>query len=179
MAKKDELIDMSIPVPSGTYVVYVEKVESARTKVKTDHKTGAQKGNDPMAVFSLQVLAPDVVETPAGPAQAAGRKLTWYLAFTPRNATPVKQAELLLGRELPNEYDEVADIIDPLAQLKGTVFEAELVSEPYYKTDTGKWDGNIIKGEDGQPIVAGYRLQFKAPKSALQPLPAGMNVQPF
>jgi hypothetical protein len=177
MAKKSENIDLSIACPGGTYLLFVEKVESTRTKTKL--KNGVQSGGDPMAVLDLQIVAPDVMETPAGRAQAAGRTLKWYLAFTPRNATPVKQAELLLGTEVAEEYDEFEDIIKPLAALAGTVFEAELESKPYFETDNGKWDGVVIKDEQGNPKVKGHRLEFKRPLGALHPLPAGLKVQPY
>lgn len=179
MANKNELIDSSIALPTQTYLVFIEKVESVRTKTKTDPKTGRTRGNDPMAKFSLQIVAPDFVETPEGKAQAAGRTIDWYLAFTPRNATPVKQAELLLGRAVPDTYDEVQDIILPLSQLAGNVFEAELKSVPYFETDNGRYDGKVLLDERGQPKVKGHKLEFNKPLSAISPLPEGVTPAPF
>lgn len=173
MAKKSDLVDPTIPVPSGKYLVFIEKVTKARTKVKP--KGG---GNHPMAVFDLQVIAPERVETDRGAVDPTGRTIKWYMAFTPRNMIPVNQTELLLDTTLPEEYDEVADCIVPLTGLAGMCFEAELESEPFPKTDNGKWNGNPLKDENGETIIAGYRLQFKAPISAAQHVPQGVTVRP-
>lgn len=173
MGKKSDLIDPTIPAPSGTYLVFIEKVTSTKTKIKP-----GKGGGHPMAVFDLQVIAPNRVETERGPIDPTGRQLKWYMAFTPRNKIPVDQTEKLLNTTLPDDFDEVGDCILPLAAKRGECFEAALVSEPFYKTDNGKWNGNPILGEDGQPIVAGYRLAFKEPLSAIEPVPQGVTVKP-
>lgn len=173
MAKKSELVNPTIAIPSGTYLVFIESVTLKFTKPKK-----GKPGNHPMAEYDLQVIAPEQVETEQGPVNPCGRRLKWWQAFTPRNLIPVQQTELLLGITLPEEYDEVEDCIKPLQGNKGRCFEAKLVSEPFYKTDNGKWDGTVVKDDSGQPIIAGYRLQFGEPLSAIGDVPPGVEVAP-
>ena len=171
--KKSEMSDPTIPVPAGTYALYVTDVRAKTSKVKPDGR-----GGNPMLEIDLQILAPESAPSAAGSVKTAGRTVkTHRITFTDGNLLPIKDVEALLGKVFGNDedIDVQADCIAPIVALKGTCFEGDVKSVPYYEHPNNDYKLAPLTNPDGTPKIKGYSAELAKVLTPLQPLPSDMS----
>lgn len=162
--------DPTIPVPAGTYALYVTDVRVKTSKVKPEGG-----GGNPMIEIDLQILAPESAPSAAGNVKTAGRTVkTHRITFSDGNLLPIKEVEALLGKTFGDDedIDVQADCIAPLVALKGCVFEADVKSVPYYEYPDNNYKLPPLTNPDGTPKIKGYNAVLAKILTPLQPLPS-------
>lgn len=166
----DTLPDNSLPIPTMVY----------RCAVKEVKQEPSSKLNC-MDTITCEILEPDTVVVDNQIVGCSGRTFTiggsFKVVYSPANLKRMRTGRLLekLGVTLSDEewqkmevpttteieqkiLTRIPAIQDLTKILPRTIFDIELHSESYPKTDTGKWNGKILKDENNQPIVAGYNI---------------------
>lgn len=134
------------------------------------------KKHRPMDELKCEILAPDVIDVAGAPVQAAGRKFSIYISYDEKALRGSIAALKVLGVPLDPEalkalpipsvaevesgaYTEVPEIQDLTRNLANGVFQMKLSTRPQFQTDTGKWDGQPIRDENGENIITGHRIE--------------------
>lgn len=156
----DEMPDMGGPLPFQPYKVIIRKVTQ-----EPSSKTSAAQD-----VLECDILSPEKVECQGAESVAAGRDFKLYITYSQKN---LKRAQATLAKlgfrvssvAVPTEDEvqsraetRIPEIQDVTSTWVGLTFGIRLKTEPMYKTDTGKWDGQKIRDEHGNFIVMGHKI---------------------
>jgi hypothetical protein len=160
----NELPDTSLPIPSGEYTLGV-------TALKQEP---SGKGSC-MDTFDLEVLDPADVMVGEDKIGCAGRKAMMRIVYSAKTLKRLQEHLPKIGVNLTREewgelevptieevksgaYKTVPAIQDLTKLLVRQSFLAKVKSTPYFKTDTGTYDGKpLIDPATGQKIIAGYK----------------------
>lgn len=159
----DELPNTNSPIPTQICRVVVTAVD----------QKPSSKGNC-MDTFKLEILDPEYSFNGDVKVAVAGREATMRITYSTKMLKMLKGELHKIGVRLTEEewktlpvpttdevqrgsYTRIPAIQDLTKTLERQSFLALVKAEPYYKTDTGKWDGKPVLDEQNQKIVAGYR----------------------
>lgn len=161
----DELPDNSLPIPRMVYRASIKEI-----------KQDPSASGYCMDTLKCEILEPDTVVVDNGKVGCAGREFTMRVVYSVKALRFCREGLAKLNITLTPEewqnlevpttteveskaYTRIPAIQDLTKLLPRTVFDIELHPVPYFKTDTGKWNGRKLKDENNQDIVSGYGIE--------------------
>jgi len=163
-----------MPVKVNHNELVDDQAELPRTQVMCAIHQVAQEPSkkfNAMDTLSLEIVAPEKVVHAGKEVKITGRKFTIYVTYSEGSIKKSVDSMRVLGVPIPDDYDyptseevESRELVttsfqELTKQLEGAYVTMTIQTEPWYKTDNGRFDGTPMRDSRGQKIIGGHQIK--------------------